>query len=76
MREEIAQLVKEIRYKPNHSDKQSWQFADQILTFISEEIQKIGNPYVLHTLTHHNYYGFEAARQQILSLLKDGKDTR
>ena len=40
LRERMSKLVKEIRYEPSASDKQSWQYADQIIALMREIIGK------------------------------------
>jgi hypothetical protein len=45
----------------------------QILKAISEEIQKVENPYVQKIAPVFWYEGFEDCRAKILSLLKGGK---
>ena len=78
MRDQIAALVKEIRYKPNYSNKQSWQFAAQILTLIRKEIEKVENPTKgVKGIPSENSTlfndGFRVAKRKILALFKEDK---
>ena len=71
MRDQIAALVKEIRYKPNYSNKQSWQFADYLLALIREDVRRVeGFP---DTQEPAYYRGFEDCRQKLLALFKEDK---
>ena len=76
MREKIADWI------PSPDEKQRNLIADEILTLISQEIEKVENPYKpeqyakTESVEYYNYDArghdsFEVCRQKILALLKE-----
>jgi len=83
IREEIARVIKNppmasrivdlegLRVRQPCTD---WEkFIDQILSLITTEIEKVGNPYDKHPVTFERHQGFEECRNKILNLLKEQK---
>ena len=62
MREKIAEVIKFTATTPEC-------MADQILTLLREEIEKVENPYGV-VPRPGEWNGFEVARQKILALLE------
>lgn len=78
MREQIIDLLHRHYYPTMHesvADCTLIECADQVLLLISEEIEKVGNPYsflpTAHSVQMAN--GFDTCRQRILALLKGDK---
>ncbi len=67
MREKIAKIIA-------NDDGSPWHIADQILTLLREEIEKVENPNRIekaeYMLTWTAHTAFEQCRQQILDLLE------
>ena len=91
MREKIARVIydeyldRHIHFSDEERQHHALHETDAILTLISEEIEKVENPYAGSRDPKHIDYGmsqqpefgaFEDCRNEILSLLKDGTDIR